>query len=416
MIFSIVIIFILAIIYVKSPLKCLLILFIWFPTLIMFRLGKLPIIPTFTFIIFATLFVKQNYKLHLLKYPFLFPSVICVLSYLLSFWLGEGERHLGLLGNAFSSFVLPYLLWRMYTPTSLNRTFLYKQLMIYLFILAIYGLIETVTGMNVIAQTLYEHGFIENLQDSMRYGLHRAQSLTIWCSAFGSACGLGLVFLLNSAFRGYLKLNRRLYILFVCLFMGVIASGTRTVMAMTCIALLSVLPFIRKHIRTLTPLLVILFLLLVIIDGAILNEIVDSFVHHEDAGGSSIEMRELQYEAALWFFQLNPVIGNGLGFIGEAMEADKKLLGGESIIFTTLIDRGFVGIISLIILVAYVLIVLAKRKMYSLCFLMIAFAFAKVMSLLPSLDEAFILLYIIPFMKQQKFNYDYKNDYLSKRI
>ena len=165
MIFSIVIIFILAIIYFKSPLKCLLILFIWFPTLIMFRLGKIPIIPTFTFIIFAMLFVKQNYKLYLLRYPFLFPSIICIISYSLSYWFGVGERHISLLANAFSSFLLPYLLWRMYIPTVSNRNFMQKQLIIYLFILSVYGLVEALTGTNIIAQALYHYGIIENFPD-----------------------------------------------------------------------------------------------------------------------------------------------------------------------------------------------------------------------------------------------------------
>lgn len=416
MIFSIVIIFILAIIYFKSPLKCLLILFIWFPTLIMFRLGKIPIIPTFTFIIFAMLFVKQNYKLYLLRYPFLFPSIICIISYSLSYWFGVGERHISLLANAFSSFLLPYLLWRMYIPTVSNRNFMQKQLIIYLFILSVYGLVEALTGTNIIAQALYHYGIIENLTDSMRYGLHRAQSLTMWSSVFGSACGLGMVFLLNSAFRGYLKIDKHLYTLFAFLLMGVVTSGSRTVIAMTCIALLSVLPFIRRHIKAFIPLLLTLFLLFIIVGSSILSEVIDSFINHEDAGGSSLEMREMQYEAALWFFQLNPVLGNGLGFIGEAISADEKLLGGESIIFKTLIDRGIVGMVSLIILGVYVLAVLVKRKMYFLCFFVIAFTFAKVMSLLPSLDEAFILLYIIPFIKQQEFDYGHKNHYLSKRV
>lgn len=417
MILSLIVLALLLVFYHRSPSRCVLLVVSVFPSLLLLGIGSLTVLSILGYVALLAFLIKNRWNWQLDRFPFMLSFIFCIFSYFLSYYKGGYERHPSTLLISLSNYVWVYLLWQMYRPSVRNRTFLIKCLTGYLLLLSAYGTVEAFTGINPIVDFLERHGMIVALQgsDYVRFGLYRAQSLTVWCSIFGTACGLGLVFLLLQSFKGYFHLSAKYYILFGLLLFGVIASGTRTVIAMTLIASCSLMPYMRRNVKFILPLCAIIVLFSVFGHG-VMGSVVDSFLNHEQTEGSSVEGREMQYAAALWFYQVSPLYGNGLGFINEAIQLDGELLGGESIVFSVLVDRGMIGAWSLILLLVQVLYVLIKRKMYFLCFLPLSFAFAKIMSLLPDLSETFIILYLIPFIKQQELEYEDSHHYLPARV
>lgn len=329
--------------------------------------------------------------------------------------MGE-EKHPTVLINFITFYILPYLLWKLYKPTKSNVDFFNKCLIFYLLISSVYGINEAVTANNIFIDKLNDIGLISNVVDDSyrRFGLFRARAFTIWCSIFGTICGIGLTYLLYQFFTGYIKFNRKSYILLFLLIFGVIASGTRSVIFMTLILLCSIIPYVKKNISKILLPLSLFLLGTIIFNNNIFNNVIDSFVNQDSVEGSSIEMREFQYAAALSFFYQSPIYGNGLGYISNAMELDTNLLGGESIVFSVLIDRGIIGAISLLLLFGQIFFFLIKEKMYFLCFFPLGFASAKVLSLIPGLNETYILFFLIPLIKQFKSTtYGNKDNYLS---
>lgn len=249
----------------------------------------------------------------------------------------------------------------MYTPK--GRPFLIKVFVAYLGIMSVFGLFEALTGANPFIGYLSSHGLKlpEQRGEYIRFGLYRAQGFTIWCSVFGTACGLGLTYLLHLYFNGRFKGTAIHYALLSLLLIGVVACATRTIIAMTAIALVSILGYLYSNIKKFMPLICVAIVLFVFAQD-VMYELIDSFINHEDAGGSSVEMRAVQYAAAYSFFEDSPIWGNGLGYVEVAKEKSMWLLGAESIIFKLLIDRGTIGIATDIFFVLHGLYVLYFQK------------------------------------------------------
>lgn len=414
MILSFIILVILFILYYRSRLQCLITLVCLFPTLQLFTIGGLSVISIIVYFSFLHLTVYKSNLLKRKKFPLLFSFAFCVFSYLISYVMGR-EKHPIVLINAITFYILPYLLWKLYEPQKYNVHYLNKCLVVYLFISSVYALFETFTGNNIFANFLNDIGVMTNVvsEDYRRYGLFRARAFTIWCSIFGTICGTGLTFLLIQYFKGYIKFSKSIYLLFILLILGVIISGTRSVIFMTLILLCSVIPYVKKNIGKIFVPLFLIILAAIIFDNNIFSRVVDSFVNPNSVDGSSVEMRESQYATALYFFNQSPIVGNGLAYISKAIEFDSDLLGGESIVFNVLIDRGIIGVFSLVVLYGQIFYILLKRRLYFLCFIPLGFVIVKVLSLIPGLDETYILLFLIPLIKQYELEkYGYKNNNL----
>lgn len=344
-------------------------------------------------------------KFYLNKFPWLWGFVVCFGSYFLTYFFIDGMKHLNPIVNAFSTFFFPYIFWRFYRPSGGGKGTdchkFTKYLMIFLVVLFVYSLYEITTIQNPFVNALLKEDLTnyEQGDEYIRAGIYRARSLTPWCSAYGAACGLGLTLLLNMMLRGYIKKSVWKYLLLACLAAGVVISGTRSIMVMTAICVCSVLPLFIKNFKSLVPLLLLLGIL-VFANWSIIDETVDSIIHHEDAGGSSLEMRNMQYAAAYHFYEKSPVLGNGLAASGEAASINAQLLGVESIIFKTMINRGLVGLASLIFLLINSIYVLCRKRCYSLIFIVLGFAFGKVISALIGSPETFVFFYIIPLMAE----------------
>ena len=230
-------------------------------------------------------------------------------------------------------------------------------------ILTIYGIQESITAENPFIQYMINTGQITAIQrdDYVRFGLYRAQSLTRWMESFGTVCVFALLFMLNCAFKGIIKFKIRVYIMAILLTVSIFVTGSRSMIAMLAIASLSLLPYFYKRTKY-----VMLFAILIIVfvynNPDYISDLATSFTDTASAGGSSINGREWQFLSALSFYYNSPIFGNGINFIDEALNQSSGLMGAESIIFKTLVDRGNIGMITLIFLYLNVIYVLYKKR------------------------------------------------------
>ena len=390
-------------VFFKSPAKGILLTIITQPTISLFKIGGRGYSLDLVIAIAALIYLLINYRRYLIKRnpcPFFIGLGLSFASYIISgVYNGQSSLILVLLTNCYD-YILAICLWYLYTPSKSNNKFLFNSLLIYGAILSIYGIQEAITAQNPFIQYMYNSGLVGVLQsdDYVRFGLYRAQSLTIWVSSFGTVCCFALVFILLSAFIGIIKFNIKLYIIAVLLIASVFITGSRTMIAMTVIALCATLPYFYKKPRYIILFVVMIFIF-IINNPEYVNNVLDSFLNQEDAGGSSVQMRQYQLAAALSYYYNSPIFGNGIDFITVVENQSSDILGAESIIFKTLVDRGTIGMVTLAFLYVNVIYVLIKRKFYFLCFVPLAFAFGKVTSLLPGQTEVYGIFWTIMLLK-----------------
>lgn len=404
MILYLLILVILLTVFFVSPAKGILLTVITQPTISLFRAGghdySVDAVMAFVALIYLIINHRKYFSKRNSVCPFLIGLSFSFISYFISgLYNGQAKLPILLWMNCYD-YILVLCLYYIYKPTKSNNKFLFSLIFIYSAILIIYGIQEAITAENPVIQYLYNIGMIRITQtdDYIRFGLYRAQSLTIWVSSFGTFCCFALVFLLLCAYKGIIKFNLRIYLLAPFLIVSVFLTGGRTIMVMTAIALMSLIPYFYKR-----PRYIIFFAVLVIAfiynNPDYVSELADSFFNPDDAGGSSITGRQWQLLAALSYYYDSPIIGNGINFINEVQNQSSDILGAESIIYKTLVDRGNLGIITLVILYANIFYVLIKKKLYFLCFLPLAFAFGKTASLLPGQTEVYVLFWIIILLK-----------------
>lgn len=301
--------------------------------------------------------------------------------------------------NYLVTMMFPFFVWKLYQPSEKINKFIITNVVIYVVVLSLIGYNEAVTLYNPLNVWKKGLGVETGIQgeEYIRFGVYRAQSLTIWCSAYGVACGLGMVFLLNYWLKRYDKLRFAHYAVILMCIASVFICGTRSVILMTAIAVLSIMDKYKFKFQNVL-LVVIVLIIADIYLPEYFNKVIDSFVNSDEAGGSSVEMRESQMYAAMYFYSQSPLIGQGVGYMAEALLKSAELLGGESILYSLLIERGALGIVSFILLFVEGALVLFRSGQKWLIFLLAAFFIAKIMSLLPGFNETYIFLYLIPLI------------------
>lgn len=397
MLFSLIAIVVLFYYFVKEPSKCLALVFAWYPTMVLLPVCR-GVNVTTLFIYLLFFYSLYNYgKKRFFSFPFLIPFVICIGSYFVSALFGH--KIALSVAKWVEQYFFVWTIWVLYKSTKENNRFLFYNLMGYLIVLDLYAMIESVTIENPFLDYLRSSGVDIPQQAShyVRYGLYRSQSLTVWTSIMAVASGIGGLFLAYSFFGKLLKPTLFLYVVWILCLIGVFISGARSVMVVVAISALGFF----KHLINIKYVIIIglVGFAAVTMTGDFFSEVIDSFVNPEEAGGSSFEQRSLQFLVAYRYWMKAPIIGNGLDFTNLLVAQDVGLLGAESIIFRLLIDRGILGFISFVFLYAYSCWVLYKKGMSFLSFILIGFAFGKVVALLFTLDEAYPFFYVVLLMK-----------------
>lgn len=388
----------------KNVEKALIVIIIWYPTLYLFRIGSVDI-PSV--LILMILFMSRRKVLSRSKiqgFPWKLSLSLCVLSYVLSNFITEDMPRNAVLLHYLTMYLLVYLEWCIYKGDKQTNDFFIRQFGLYMAILVFCGYLETITGNNFILQSLNFEGMadIMPMEENVRYGIHKAQSLTIWSEVYGMMCGFGLTTVLILVTHTHQKINSRLLFILVVLFLAVVFCGSRAVLVGVILCCMSGASFFVGNVKNLLALIIVSCLLL-LINSDFTNQVILGLLHPDKVGGSNWEMREEQLETSIFFFLRHPIVGNGLYYVYNIiMDIDKASINGaESLLFEILIDRGCLGLLSLLVLIFQVGKFLCHKKASNLIFVMIGFLFAKMMTLMASLEEMFFLFYVIPFFHIQ---------------
>lgn len=173
---------------------------------------------------------------------------------------------------------------------------------------------------------------------------------------YGYICILLLLF----NWYGYMKsfmTKKRFYIIIGCCVFGIITCGCRTIILCCLIGVFIYMLFafdLRKKIKNLvicSLCAIILFISVPFLQEKI-DEMLSMFDSNSSVGGSSIEMRMLQYTAVLYHIRNHMLFGRGLDFFnidlgwgeGKQYLVDKDLFGLEGVMMNYLLERGIVGV------------------------------------------------------------------------
>lgn len=264
----------------------------------------------------------------------------------------------------FQDLVFSYIFWRLICADE-DITFFLKGFFSLFLCLFLYGFLEKTTGTNPIME--YEVALnatgakVVNWAYSQenRLGMGRVQSLV--AHAIGYGCWI-VLFL--SILRVTLITKRLIWkpslamasIMSVFAIVSLFLTNSRGPLLFCIIAFIPLAN--PRRIYTYIALLVILLGLALIHDqiSNYIANVVSIFDADtaEDVGGSSVEMRLAQLGIALSFWQTNPLLGLGVKAMDSILDMNIGLLGGESIWFFLLVERGLLGCLAFIVLIVSV--------------------------------------------------------------
>lgn len=187
--------------------------------------------------------------------------------------------------------------------------------------------------------------------DELRFGLPRIKSFMPFSITYGVACAILLslpFYLVFENFRKSLLMRLLVPMSLVFLLIGVITSASRSPI-LGIVVLLSYL-FLDKELfkRYKTKILLLLLLIAVFIWPFIYDNIM-SILNPKVAdaiGGSSMDMRIVQYSIAFDYMMQSPLFGLGK----ETQINDILFFGGESIWLPLMINNGILGVFGYIYL------------------------------------------------------------------
>lgn len=388
----------------RNRFKALFICLVLFPTLDMFKLsGSFPVWGCINILLLFSLLIKRSRQLA--EIPFKKPLCFSLISYILSFLLGQ-YSNLGGVMNFIQYLLFVPLIWYLYTPSEKCDKFMVKTISVYMICSVLYGCYEAFTFSKPFMTWLSSIGaVIEHTgEGAERLGLLRTSSFTPWFTYF--ACSCICSYSLLTSFIDESISSKKKYILlclsFLCI-LGVIVTMDRSAMVVIFLVLLGLnYQFLRKD-KSVFGVVVIVGLISYNYFGQFLDDIIYTITHSEfsDVAGSSLSMRISQLNAAYHYVENNLIFGKGLNAIGVAVERIPDLLGGESLLFYVLINRGIVGIFSLLLLLGYVFFFLMKRKCYSIIVIFVGLTLYNFITL--PIHEFYALPFIILLYKRKMY-------------
>ena len=389
---------------IKNPSSFIIIITLSYVTLTLFQIGKNLYIVSILSVVVLCLIVRRwrESRTVFVNFPFKFAFVLCLSSYLLSYVL-HGVITPAIIPSFIydiKEYVFVVMAW-MVTYKNADKNFFKSFMVAYMFILCIYGLNEALNGDNIYIDYLQARGELgDDLYENdniIRTGFHRTKSLTIWCESYGMICSISLFVILNYILKKQLNFSLYWGVLICLLIFGVYSTNSRTCLVTMVIMLLSLLLYFKSNKKGIFVVFV-LFSLGIYYSYEALGNVIDSIININDTTGSSLDMRLYQLISTLSYISSDYVFGAGPTAVGSAMDSDNDIYGAESVIFTTLLRRGFWGLFTLFFLWINILLYILKKKDYWLLPLVIGFYFLKTATLLYGVGESYILLFVFLLM------------------
>lgn len=247
-----------------------------------------------------------------------------------------------------------------------------KKLIPFVLVICFFGVIEILLGDNypyriINAAFPYYEGS-QDLNSSLSFvesWRFRTCFTTKHPTAFGTLL-MSLFLFFSPYFKKKDPERKKIILVLALLALNIVLCGSRT--AMLCVVF-GVGLFIYMKLK---PMLKIIITGTIIFSfSAILAILIENFKTNTDHGGSSLDFRTSQLLFSVAAIYNSPIFGNGNKYTSHVIFADESRasdssgndLGGlESIIFSLLIDRGFLGLFSYYLLLIWMFVLLFRYR------------------------------------------------------
>lgn len=369
-------------------------LYIW---LDLFALTGSNILTYLSLVSLCLFICKKEYKGDLKQMPVRLALCVTGLSFFLTGFFAESPNIIPAILNCIREVGMIMIFYMVFQRNKeVLSKFYIKVSIVFASSFVVLTIIEMITSNNPYIDFVTNIGAyrVDTYIDEMRYGFKRCQSVFSMHTTLG---GTALLTCFPIAWNYYVvdKSENLIKVIFwiVCAFLCAYASGARSTMVGCAIATIA---FLKKSYLSPKYLVILLvFIALVCMNlSTNINEVYDSLVNSDNVGGSDTDMRLEQLNISLKFLNQNFILGNGI-YAWTEIAQRTNLYGAESIWFGLMIDRGILGIISLVLFNVELFVYILKKKMFRLFFYVLAFLVTSSMSSLPNIMYTSV---VIPLM------------------
>lgn len=275
-----------------------------------------------------------------------------------------------------------------------------KTVLVYGFALGIYNSFEVISNSNPFVSYMTSKGWFvyEDVLTGIRYGIRRCQGFFGMHTTNGGVCLiLGFILLYVKLFSNYFdKYKAFTNVTIGLLIAGVFFTGARSAIMGTIVSLFAFVNFKQLKAWQIIAGFVGIFVIFMMF-GNYFDSIFASITNTQAVSGSNTSMREDQFDYAIDYFESSPNvwIGNGVYATQYFRSVTPQLLGAESIWIPEMIDRGILGIISLITLFISMIVYAIKKKNSGLVFLVLGFVLFGSMSSIPWFHISNIFIFMV---------------------
>ena len=368
------------------------------------------------------LYLPNKTRLSKDKYPkwLTAATFVFLLSFTVTTVLSDFMHWQTVVVNAFAYFGFPFVLWKC-LDSKKQVNYAIKWLVVIMTIATTIGVFEAFFKFNPVFEIIQNVFVIEDLfydDERIRYGLKRCSSIFGYVIPYGIATFMAFVTFYVKGFILEEKSRWLPYLMFLCAFAS-FSTGTRAVFLGLFLSLFMLL-IQKRFLQTKTGVAMIFmsFLLLPVL-LEVGYQVLDSIINSNTtkyAGGSSSELREMQWEICFPYFLNSPFWGNGRMFIWDTVkEANYGLLGAESIWFSILVDYGLLGAFAFLFM-----IFACSKHLYTYKFRLICLpiGYLLIVSLSPDIGVTYntVLSFTVLILRMFQFSPINTNDRNPKRI
>ncbi len=336
------------------------------------------------------------------SYPFLIPSILIFISLLLTEIVTSSGHFPSVIMRSANYLIFPFLIWNLIcNGKSDNVKYFLKISFVFAVLISIYSFFEYVSRSNPFVDTMSRLDLYPYLYDlQIRYGLKRTYTFFAMHITNGTV-SIGLFLILLYAKLNNLLKTKLVYVVLALLAINIFATGSRAVMLSFIIFLFF---FFSQYFKMSTLLKVVGVIILTYwMLGAYIDTIIESFIDTESVGGSNVDMREGQFELALFFLNKSFWFGNGIGAIGDVITNYQEMMGAESLWFPVMVDQGMFGVISIISIYVFSILYAYKQHFIPMIWILVGFLILFTMTSIPNCQPTYHLpiMFIITAMYKQ---------------
>ena len=353
-----------------------------------------PAVSMVAFVLFLINYKKMTQNVMVTKFPMMLSFVLLFISLTCSNFLTGNPHYYDYVTRICVQLLNIFMLWCLFenNPKYSIHIFI-KSSIVFAILLCGYGFFEAFTRSNPFVSLMDSIGAYNDpfLITEIRFGVKRTQSLLLMHTSLAGIC-ISLFAMLVVCSDKIMQ-NSKMKALIIALVIMTFFTGSRS-------GILAIVIAMAMLIRQFTPqkiLGVILVFILLAVFQSYFDTIFQSLSDKNSVGGSSYDMREVQFEIALSGLINHYWLGNGLGYTFSDAFYEPELFGAESLWIPIAVDQGVLGCFATLAFFIQSLVYCIKQGKFNYCFYVLAMFVFFTMTSVPQYNftNTFIYLYIM---------------------